>query len=100
MTDAERTLWQCLRRRQIHGLQFYRQKPLLNYIVDFYCPQAALVIELDGSQHLESEGKQRDAQRDHALAGLGLRVLRFDDRQILTETEAVVDAIYRAVNPP
>ena len=58
MTDAERTLWQRLRRRQIHGLQFYRQKPLLNYIVDFYCPQAALVIELDGSQHLESEGKK------------------------------------------
>ena len=59
MTDAERMLWQRLRRKQIHGLQFYRQKPLLSYIVDFYCPQAALVIELDGSQHLESGGRQR-----------------------------------------
>jgi very-short-patch-repair endonuclease len=100
MTDAERMLWQRLRGKQVQGLQFYRQKPLLNYIVDFYCPKAGLVIELDGSQHLESEGRRKDAQRDRALAELGLRILRFDDRQVLAETEAVVEVIYRAVNPP
>ena len=52
MTDAEQRLWSKLRRKQILGVQFYRQKPLANYIVDFYCAAANLVIELDGSQHL------------------------------------------------
>ena len=51
MTDAEQLLWQRLRRKQILGLQFYRQKPILNFIVDFYCPAASLVIECDGGQH-------------------------------------------------
>ncbi|MBK1724004.1 endonuclease domain-containing protein [Thiocystis violacea] len=102
LTDAEQVLWQRLRRKQIHGLQFYRQKPLLDYIVDFYCPKAALVVEIDGSQHLEPEHNEMDALRDQALAGLGLRVLRFDNRQVLTETDAVVEVIYGAAkeNPP
>ena len=56
MTDAEITLWSRLRRKQIHNLQFYRQKPLGQYIVDFYCPSARLVIEVDGGQHYTDEG--------------------------------------------
>jgi len=108
MTDAEQKLWQRLRRKQIHGVQFYRQKPLLSYIVDFYCAKASLVIELDGSQHLEPEHRHKDADRDRALAEQGLRVLRFDDRQVLLETDAVVEVIYEIVgqrmklgeNPP
>ena len=63
MTDAEQTLWQRIRRKQIRSVQFYRQKPLLNYIVDFYCPKARLVIELDGSQHFEPVHQKRDAER-------------------------------------
>lgn len=55
MTDAEKLLWSRLRNKQILGLQFYRQKPLLNYIVDFYCPAANLLIECDGSQHFTEE---------------------------------------------
>ena len=51
MTDAEIALWVKLRRKQLHGLQFYRQKPLGKFIVDFYCPAAQLVIEIDGGQH-------------------------------------------------
>lgn len=51
MTDAEQRLWQRIRRKQILELQFYRQKPILNFIVDFYCPAANLVIECDGGQH-------------------------------------------------
>ncbi|NEX20429.1 endonuclease domain-containing protein [Thiorhodococcus mannitoliphagus] len=98
MTDAEQVLWQRLRRKQIHGLQFYRQKPLLDFIVDFFCPKAALVIEIDGSQHLESQHKAKDARRDQGLAQLGLRVLRFDSRQVLRETDAVVEVIYRAAS--
>ena len=94
MTDAEQLLWQRLRRKQILGLQFYRQKPILNFIVDFYCPSANLVIECDGGQHYTAEGLEADRARDQALAQLGLNVLRFDNRQILTETDAVVDQIY------
>ncbi len=78
-------------------MQFYRQKPLLNYIVDFYCAKARLVIELDGIQHFEPEHQQKDAERDKSLAEHGLRVLRFDDRQVLTETDSVVAEIDRVV---
>ena len=99
MTDAEQLLWQRVRRKQVGGVQFYRQKPLLSYIVDFYCPAAKLVVELDGSQHFEQEHQSKDRLRDEALVRLGLQVLRFDNWQILLETEAVlavIDSVVRA----
>ena len=94
MTDAEKLLWSRLRNKQILGLQFYRQKPLLNFIVDFYCPSTNLVVECDGSQHYTNEGLEADRIRDHALEQLGLKVLRFDNRQILAEIDGVVEKIY------
>lgn len=94
MTDVERVLWSRLRRKQLLGLQFYRQKPLLNFIVDFYCPAENLVIECDGSQHFTDEGLEADKLRDQALAELGLNVLRFDNRQVLREIDGVVEQIY------
>jgi len=97
MTDAEQCLWQRLRRKQILGLQFYRQKPILNFIVDFYCPAANLVIECDGRQHYTDEGLEADRVRDEALAQLGLRVLRFDNKQVLAEIDGVVEQIYCVV---
>ncbi|MCC8995936.1 MAG: endonuclease domain-containing protein [Nitrosomonas sp.] len=93
MTDAEQALWHRVRRKQIRGVQFYRQKPLLSFIVDFYCPAAKLVIELDGSQHFETAHQAKDQERDEALAGLGLHVLRFDNRQVLLEMDAVLNVI-------
>jgi len=93
MTDAEQHLWQHLRRKQINGWQFYRQKPLGSYIVDFYCAAAHLVVELDGSQHFEADHQRTDRQRDAFLQSLGLRVLRFDNRQVLLETDAVLEVI-------
>ena len=93
MTDAERSLWQELRRGRLHGIRFYRQKPLLDFIVDFYCPKAMLVIELDGSQHFENAHLERDRRRDRRLEALGLKVLRFNDRQVLLEREAVLAVI-------
>ena len=99
MTAAEQVLWQRVRRKQIGGVQFYRQKPLLSYVVDFYCPAAKLVVELDGSQHFEKEHQSKDRLRDEALVRLGLQVLRFDNRQIMLETEAVlavIDSVVRA----
>ena len=97
LTDAEQMLWHHIRRKQIQGVQFYRQKPLLAFIVDFYCPAAKVVIDLDGSQHFEEEHQIKDQARDAALAGLGLHVLRFDNRQVLLETDAVLAAIDETV---
>ena len=95
MTDGEKLLWSRLRSKQILGLQFYRQKPLLNYIVDFYCPAANLVIECDGSQHYTDDGLEADRIRDEALAQLGLNVLRFDNRQVMVQIDDVVEVVYQ-----
>ena len=94
MTDAEKLLWSKLRNNQILGLQFYRQKPLLNFIVDFYCPAANLVIECDGGQHFTVEGLEADRVRDQALAQLGLKVLRFDNGRVMGRIDDVVEMIY------
>ncbi|MCD6187483.1 MAG: endonuclease domain-containing protein [Desulfuromusa sp.] len=95
VTEAERLLWSRLRRKQLQEIQFYRQKPIGNFIVDFYAPAVCLVIEVDGSQHLGMEHRVRDELRDEFLAELGLTVLRFDNRQVLSETDAVVEQIFR-----
>lgn len=95
MTDAEQLLWQRLRRKQILGLQFYRQKPILNFIVDFYCPAVNLVIECDGGQHYTETGLEADQNRDHALDELGLMTLRFSNHQILTEIDVVIEFIFQ-----
>jgi very-short-patch-repair endonuclease len=95
MTDAEKLLWSRLQNKQILGLQFYRQKPLLNYIVDFYCPAANLVIECDGSQHFTDNGLEADRIRDEALAQLGLKVFRLDNRQVMRQIDDVVEVIYQ-----
>ena len=97
MTDAEQLFWQRLRRKQILGLQFYRQKPILNFIVDFYCPAANLIIECDGGQHYTEDGRSADQIRDQALSELGLVVVRYSNRQILTEIDGVVEQIYCVV---
>ncbi|MDY6450401.1 endonuclease domain-containing protein [Acinetobacter faecalis] len=95
MTDAEKLLWSRLRNKQILGLQFYRQKPILNFIVDFYCPAVNLVIECDGSQHFTEDGLEADRVRDEALAQLGLKVLRFDNGQVMGQIDDVVEVVYQ-----
>lgn len=93
-TDAERLLWQRLRRTQLHGVQFYRQRPLGDYIVDFFAPRVGLVVEVDGGGHFEPECMHRDAVRTSALDAMGLTVLRYDNLQVLQQTDAVVEAIW------
>jgi very-short-patch-repair endonuclease len=95
MTDAEKRLWLYLRKKQVLGVQFYRQKPIGPFIVDFYAPAVKLVIEVDGSQHLEDEHKKSDEERDAVLAEMGLLVVRFDNLQVLRETDMVLAEIYR-----
>jgi very-short-patch-repair endonuclease len=90
MTDAERTLWQRVRGKQLREVQFYRQRPLGPFIADFWAPAIALVVEVDGSQHHDSEGRQRDERRNQWFQRQGIRVVRYDNRQVLTETDAVL----------
>ena len=97
MTESEQTLWSRLRGKQLLGIQFYRQKPLGDYIVNFFAPKANLVVEVDGSQHAESDHIIRDNHRDLYLKGLGLQVLRFDSRQVLLKTDAVVERIFQVM---
>ena len=93
MTDAEHKLWFNLRRKQLDGVPCYRQKR--PYIVDFYLPAIRLVVEVDGSQHATEPGTTVDRVRTAYLQSLGLKVIRFDNRQVLLETEAVLEAIWR-----
>jgi very-short-patch-repair endonuclease len=97
MTDAEKMLWSRVRRKQILGVPFYRQKPIGNYIVDFYAPQANLVIELDGGQHLEPEQHRYDEQRTLYLQNQGVSVLRFTNFEVLKNIEGVMAVIFREV---
>jgi very-short-patch-repair endonuclease len=97
MTDAERVLWSRLRGKQLRGVQFYRQKPIGPFIVDFYCHAAALVIEVDDGQHYETEHVRKDTERDNYLSDAGLLVMRFDNRQVLLETDAVVEEILKVI---
>lgn len=93
MTESERLLWSRLRKKQILGVQFYRQKPMGDYIVDFYAPKVKLVIEVDGSQHLEEDHIERDKRRDVALIVQGLEILRVNNLEVLQELDAVMEVI-------
>ncbi|MCG8608582.1 endonuclease domain-containing protein [bacterium] len=93
MTDSETLLWSKIRRKQVRGVQFYRQKSLGNYIVDFYCPKAKLVIEVDGGQHYSEEGLKQDALRDKYLGQLGLHVMRFTNIDVLENIDGVLETI-------
>jgi very-short-patch-repair endonuclease len=92
MTAAEAHLWQYLRKDQL-GVRFYRQKPILDYIVDFYCPKAHLVIEVDGDYHESAEQSAKDAIRDDRLQKLGLTVVRVSNEQVLKQWQAVMTQI-------
>jgi very-short-patch-repair endonuclease len=76
------------------GYPFYRQKIIGSYIVDFYCPKAQLVIELDGSQHYSEMGRERDSIRDDILIKMGIKVLRFSDKDVFENIDGVIERIW------
>ena len=98
MTDAERQLWSKIRMKQLKGCQFYRQKPIGDYIVDFFCPRAKLIIEVDGSQHFINETIEYDRIREEYVRSLGLKVLRFTNTEVLKHVEGVVERIEEEMN--
>lgn len=92
-TDAERKLWGLLANRRLSGLKFRRQVPVGNYIADFLCHEVKLIVELDGSQHLDSD---YDAVRDAWLKAQGFTVLRMWNGDVLTNPESACEAILAA----
>jgi uroporphyrinogen-III synthase len=94
-TEAERALWDLLRGRKLAGLKFRRQQPLGPYIVDFFCDEAALVIEADGPIHIQK--KEQDRERDAYLSAFGIVVLRFTNDEIFEQPRGVLRRIVREV---
>jgi very-short-patch-repair endonuclease len=97
MTETEQKLWQDFLR--YFKFQVYRQKPINNYIVDFYCPKLKLVIEIDGMHHKQIDNKIYDENRKHILNGFGLTELRFTNKQVLFNFDEVCRKI-EEFNPP
>ena len=92
-TYAEVLLWKELSGKQMLGYDFHRQKPLLRYIVDFYCPDLMLAIEIDGITHWDDEAIARDKERQKALEQEGVRFLRFNDEEVRKEMDGVLRTI-------
>ena len=96
-TDAERRLWFLLRDRRLNGAKFRRQVPIGNYIVDFVCQDAKLVVELDGSQHADQTSY--DATRTDWLKSVGYCVLRFWNNDLTQDEAGVLTKILDELNP-
>ena len=99
-TDAEKLLWECLRRKRLKGLKFRRQHPIGRYIADFYCPEAHLVIELDGKIHQIKDQKEYDKIRQEIIEMRGMRVLRIKNEEIEQDIESVIRKVLSLTSPP
>ena len=97
MTDCERKLWSMLRRKQMAEFRFRRQHPIGPYIVDFFCPAAKLIVELDDGQHGEDNAAIYDEARTRWLEAQGYRVLRFWNWDFLENPDATLEGIWRAI---
>ena len=96
-TGPERFMWNLLRTRRLAGWKFRRQAPIGPYIADFFCPDAKLVVELDGGQH-QSQSKYDD-DRTRWLEEQGYQVLRFWNNEVLGQSDAVLQTILKALSP-
>ncbi len=92
-TRSEIRLWKHLKGKQQYGYDFHRQKPLGNYIADFFCLELMLVIELDGFSHQFHEVYRKDVEKEHWLNNQGIYVLRFTDQEVFKELDWVVKQI-------
>jgi very-short-patch-repair endonuclease len=98
MTRAETLLWRYLKAHRIDGLGFRRQVPFQNYIADFVCLSAKLIVELDGESHDFPERQKADQNRDDFFAFEGFKILRFTNDQVMSNLEGVVDVIRQAAS--
>ncbi|MBK6749629.1 MAG: endonuclease domain-containing protein [Pyrinomonadaceae bacterium] len=93
LTPAEATFWRIVKGSKFEGRKFVRQHSVGNYILDFYCPSEKLAVELDGSLHFSSKGAAEDRERTAFLESKGIRVLRFENREVFDESEWMLDKI-------
>jgi very-short-patch-repair endonuclease len=93
MTTAEKILWNKLRNRQIEGFRFRRQHPINEFVVDFFCYEAMLVLEVDGSVHDDIKQNERDEQRTLILIRLGIKEIRFTNYEVINHTDLVIRKI-------
>ena len=105
MTKAEKILWERLRRRQIKGKRFLRQFSVGKYVIDFYCQELKLVIEVDGEVHYSNEQMEYDRFRQTEIENFRIRFLRFDNNEIFTSIDTVIMKIVDMIeatplNPP
>ena len=93
MTPAEAALWRLLKNRQLAGRKFRRQHSAGSFILDFYCAEEKLAIELDGADHFDPFQRDYDDERSQTLMRRGIRVIRFENREIFEHAEQVLEQI-------
>ena len=96
-TDSERILWSELHDHRLNGASFRRQVPIKDFIADFACHAAKLVIELDGGQHFSDQAEQKDAARSAVIEAQGYKVLRFSNHDVMTNRAGVLETIASAI---
>ena len=97
-TRAEQLLWAKLRSNQIHGLKFRLQHGIESYIVDFFCPERNLAIEVDGDVHAGKQQQIKDAERERYLRSLGLGIVRYTNDEVLNNLDGVLEDFYSHVS--
>jgi very-short-patch-repair endonuclease len=95
-TDAEKLLWNRLRKKQFYGLKFFRQYSIGSYVIDFYCSKLALAIELDGGHHNEEQRREYDEARSEYLMAHGINVMRFWNNEVIKN----IDGVLERITPP
>jgi very-short-patch-repair endonuclease len=98
MTTAEMKLWEHLKGRKLNGFKFRRQHPIFLFIADFYCHEAKLIIEIDGGYHDDPEQVDLDIGREKELNDLGIRIIRFQNQEIVHCIASVLDRIREALH--
>ena len=98
LTPAEAALWKALQRGQLEGRKFRRQHSFGKFILDFYCPSEKLVIELDGRHHFSDVGFEADSERSTFLHSHGIRVLRFENKDVFENLDGVLEEIRNHFN--
>lgn len=97
-TDAENLVWMILRNKQFHNLKFRRQHPIKKYIIDFYCHEKKIAIELDGGQHNEEHSRKYDKKRTNFLESQGIHVFRFWNNEVLNNPEGFWEFLENELN--
>lgn len=92
-TYAEVFFWQQVKQSQLEGRKFRRQTSIGSYVVDYYCPEEKLVVELDGEVHFDEKAIKYDNKRTEFLESVGLKVIRFENNEVLKNTEYVLSKI-------